>query len=58
MVAKDQIEQAKKTINAVPPKSPFEEKYENPKMSNVYNWEECNKVLDEFIKIEHFMQKW
>ena len=58
MVAKDQIEQAKKTINEVPPKSPFEEKYENPKMANAYNWEECNKVLDEFIKIEHFMQKW
>lgn len=58
MVAKDQIEQAKKTINEVPPKSSFETKYENPKMANAYNWEECNKVLDEFIKIEHFMQKW
>jgi len=42
----------------VPPKSSFETKYENPKMANAYNWEECNKVLDEFIKIEHFMQKW
>lgn len=31
LVAKDEIEKAKKTISEVPPKSPFEEKYENPK---------------------------
>ena len=57
-LTRDEIEKAKQTISDVPPKSPFEEKYENPKMTSSLNWENCNKVLDEFIKVDHFKKSW
>ena len=58
LVAKDEVEKARKIIDEVPKKSPFEAKYENPKMNNSYNWEACSKVLDEYIKVEHFRTRW
>lgn len=58
LVAQGKIDEAKKTINELPEKSPFEAKYENPTMVQAYDWERCSKVLDEFIKVEHFKARW
>jgi len=57
-IAQDNIEKAKKIIDAVPKKSPFEAKYENPKMGTSLKWESCSKVLDEFTKVDHFKKHW
>lgn len=58
LVAQGKIDEAKKTINDLPDKSPFEAKYENPAMIQAYDWERCSKVLDEYIKVEHFKARW
>lgn len=57
-IAQNNIEKAKKIIDAVPERSPFESKYENPKMVQALNWESCSQVLDEYIKVEHFKKHW
>jgi SNF2 family DNA or RNA helicase len=57
-IARGNDAKARRIIDEVPPKSPFEEKYENPKMTNVHNWEVCSKVLDEYIKWDHFAKGW
>ncbi len=57
-IAQNNIEKAKKIIDAVPERSPFESKYENPKMVQALNWESCSHVLDEYIKVEHFKKQW
>jgi len=57
-IALNNIEKAKKIIDSVPIQSPFEAKYENPAMMTSYSWESCSKVLDDYIKIEHFKKGW
>lgn len=57
-IAKNNIEKAKKIIDSIPTKSPFEAKYENPKMITSLKWESCSKVLDEFTKVDHFKKHW
>ena len=43
-VAQNKIDDAKQTINALPPRHPFELKYERP--LGKIPWEECSTVLD------------
>jgi len=57
-IAQNNIEKAKKIIDAVPIQSPFEAKYENPKMIKALKWDSCSKVIDEYIKVEHFKKSW
>ena len=57
-IAQNNIDKAKKIIDAVPAKSPFEAKYENPKMISPLLWESCSRVLDDYIKVEHFKKHW
>ena len=57
-VAQNNIDKAKKIIDAVPTRSPFEAKYENPKMIISSKWESCSRILDEYTKIEHFKKRW
>jgi superfamily II DNA or RNA helicase len=53
-VAQNDIDDAKKTINALPPKHPFELKYEKP-IGNI-PWETCSTVLDK-IEIQETLRK-
>ena len=53
-LAQNNIDEAKKTINAVPPKHPFELKYERP-LGNI-PWEKCSAVLDK-IEIQEVLRK-
>lgn len=57
-IARGDEEKAKKIIDEIPPRSPFEDKYENPKMTQTHQWEVCSKVLDEYIKWDHFAKGW
>ncbi|MBP9867134.1 MAG: SWF/SNF helicase family protein, partial [Candidatus Pacebacteria bacterium] len=57
-IAKNDIEKAKKIIALIPRRSPFEAKYENPKMITTLKWESCSKVLDEYTKVDHFKKSW
>jgi len=54
-VALGQIEQAKKTIDAVPKQHPFEIKYH---VMQKVPWESCALVLDSAERKEHFLQGW
>ena len=54
-VALNEIEDAKRTIDAVPEKHPFEMKYD--KIEPV-NWEECEKVLDSRDRKRYLMNGW
>lgn len=54
-VALGQIEQAKRTIDAVPPQHPFEMKYNQIKK---VPWESCAKVLDSVDRKQYLMRGW
>lgn len=54
-IALDQIDDAKKTINEVPRKHPFELRYD--KIEPV-NWEQCSKVLDSEDRRRYLMKGW
>jgi len=54
-VALNEIEEAKKKIDAIPRKHPFELKYN--KIDKV-DWESCAKVLDSKEKRKHLMRGW
>ncbi len=55
-VAQNNIDDAKKTINALPPKHPFELKYERP-LGDI-PWEECSVVLDKIEMLETLRKGW
>ncbi|HHW03026.1 MAG TPA: DEAD/DEAH box helicase family protein [Thermoanaerobacterales bacterium] len=55
-VALNDIEEAKRKIDAIPRQHPFELRYHN-KMGKV-DWESCAKVLDSKEKRKHLMQGW
>lgn len=54
-VALDNLEEAKKTIDAVPEKHPFEMKYS--KVEKI-DWESCAQVLDERVKLDTLKKGW
>ena len=54
-VALDDLEEAKKTIDALPEKHPFEMKYS--KVEKI-DWESCSQVLDERVKLEALKKGW
>lgn len=54
-VALNEIEEAKKKIDAIPKQHPFELKYN--KIDKV-DWESCAKVLDSKEKYKHLMRGW
>jgi len=54
-VALGEIEQAKKTIDAVPQQHPFELKYHT--MSNI-PWESCTKVLNALNRQQSLSRGW
>lgn len=55
-VAKGEIEAAKKIIDNIPEKHPFENRY-NTGVSNI-DWESCSKVLDKREKRKYFEKGW
>lgn len=55
-VAQGEIEEAKKIIDYVPDKNPFEVRY-NQNVSNI-DWETCNKVLNNQEKRRYFKDSW
>ena len=55
-VAQDKIDDAKQTINALPPRHPFELKYERP--LGKIPWEECSTVLDKVEMQETLRKGW
>ena len=55
-VAQNKIDDAKITINAIPPRHPFPLKYERP-MGKI-PWEECSKVLDKVEMQETLRKGW
>jgi len=55
-VALNDIEEAKKKIDAVPKKHPFELRY-HVNVGKV-DWESCAKVLDNYEKKKHLMMGW
>jgi hypothetical protein len=54
-VALDRIEDAKKTIDEMPRKHPFELKYDK---INPVDWEECSHVLDSTERRRYLMNGW
>jgi hypothetical protein len=54
-VALGKIENAKKTINALPVQHPFEIKYDRIEKTP---WESCTKVLDNGSRKEALMKGW
>lgn len=54
-VANGEVEKAKKLIDSVKPKHPFDEKYNQ--ISEI-DWESCSKVLNEDEKMKVLMNKW
>ncbi len=54
-VALDTIEDAKKTIDEVPKKHPFELRYDKIEPTH---WEDCSKVLDSIERRRHLMKGW
>jgi len=54
-VALDRIEDAKRTIDAVPPRHPFEIKYDTIRP---VHWESCVKVLDSQDVKKEFLEGW
>ncbi len=55
-VALNNIEDAKKTIDAVPPQHPFEMRYDIP--IEPIHWESCTKVLDAHDVKKVFLEGW
>ncbi|GAB6284259.1 MAG: phospholipase D-like domain-containing protein [Methanoregula sp.] len=55
-VAQNKIDDAKQTINALPPRHPFELKYERP--LGKIPWEECSTVLDKVEMQESLRKGW
>lgn len=54
-IANGEIEKAKKLIDSVKPKHPFDERYNQ--ISEI-DWESCSKVLNADEKIKILMNKW
>lgn len=54
-VALNKIDDAMKTIDAIPPKHPFEMRYD---VIEPVNWESCTKVLDNHEKKQHLLKGW
>lgn len=54
-VALNRIKDAKKTIDAIPPRHPFEIRYD--KIEPI-DWESCAKVLDNHEKKQHLLKGW
>jgi len=54
-VANGEIEKAKKLIDSVKPKHPFDERYNQ--ISEI-DWESCSTVLDADEKVSILMNKW
>jgi superfamily II DNA/RNA helicase len=55
-IALDKKEKAKKIINKVPEKHPFEVKYNEQVQAN--DWESCTKILSEETKLEELKKPW
>ena len=55
-IAQGKIEEAKKIIDNVPDKNPFEVRY-NQNVSNI-DWESCTKVLSNIEKRKYFKENW
>jgi superfamily II DNA or RNA helicase len=55
-VAQNKIDDAKQTINALPPQHPFALKYERP-LERI-PWEECSRVLDKVEMQESLRKGW
>ena len=55
-IAQGEIEEAKKIIDNVPDKNPFEVRY-NQNVSNI-DWESCTKVLSNIEKRKYFKENW
>lgn len=55
-VARNKIDDAKQTINALPPRQPFELKYERP--LEKIPWDECSTVLDKVEMQETLRKGW
>ena len=54
-IANGEIEKAKKLIESIKPKHPFNKKYN--KISQI-DWESCSKVLNADEKMNMLMNKW
>ncbi len=54
-VANGEMEKAKKLIDSVQPKHPFDERYN--KIGEI-DWESCSKILNADEKISVLMNKW
>lgn len=54
-VANDEIEEAKKLIESVYPKHPFDERYN--RVADI-DWETCSVVLNEEEKLRVLLEKW
>jgi superfamily II DNA/RNA helicase len=54
-VAMDKIDDARRTIEAVPPKHPFEIRYDT---IAPINWESCERVLDNVEKRKYLLKGW
>ena len=54
-IANGEIEKAKKLIESIKPKHPFDEKYNQ--ISQI-DWESCSKVLKADEKMNKLMNKW
>lgn len=54
-IALNKIDDANKTIDAVPPRHPFEIRYD--KIEPI-DWESCAKVLDSYEKKQHLLKGW
>ena len=54
-IALNKIDDANKTIDAVPPRHPFEIRYD--KIEPI-EWESCAKVLDSYEKKQHLLKGW
>ena len=55
-IAQGEIEEAKKIIDNVPDKNPFEIRY-NQKVSNI-DWDSCTSVLNALEKRKYFRSGW
>lgn len=54
-VALNMIDDAMKTIDAIPPRHPFEMRYD---VIQPVDWESCTKVLDDHEKKQHLLKEW
>lgn len=54
-VAMDKIDDARRTIEAVPPRHPFEIRYDT---ITPIDWESCARVLDDFERKKYLLKGW